>query len=603
MHAQYTAIDGFDLSTVTSAVLASLADTTAETIGVDETTEHVTNGIFDSNITGWTDVSTGDGAISWNAGGYLQLDSTTGTSRARQSITTIAGQTYSISGDASAAAQTYTVYVGSTAGASDLLQMSSGVGAFDGTFKATGATTYLEFVNTGAVNKSLDDVTVKATGNVVANYNFQDSANSQWTLGDGWSIGSGVASCDGTQTAASNLSQTYTFTLGLSYVFTYTVSNYSAGNVRFAGGGAFLTNRSANGTYTETFECSSVGSGFSLSADADFVGDIDNVSLRLAVPDLSSNADGLEVHGQLTKSAVNTGSGLMGFSGFTSINRLKQVNTGANINVGAGDFTLIIWVKAETTLASTQGIFSWQEYDDATNRIQIQFNSAGVVGVYLTSISSAAATTDLRDGLYKQLCVTRVSGTVYVYINAAETDSFASSADIEGATSPELVLGGLNLAGAYGLTDGSIALPQFYNSGITAQQIRTIYDNEKVLFNQYEPYSQVDQAVNYEIGLSNSNPGIESKEAINTALSGKQTGLSWYNKNAFNCQSVLVQGLAERGKAKKFLRSTKINSFTFDEVGTEAAPDNPITVYRTSGGRINRVPPDFFSLDFSLREA
>lgn len=56
--------------------------------------ELVTNGTFDSGISGWTDGSDAGGTISWNASGYMDVTNTAGTARANQTVTLEAGKTY-----------------------------------------------------------------------------------------------------------------------------------------------------------------------------------------------------------------------------------------------------------------------------------------------------------------------------------------------------------------------------------------------------------------------------------------------------------------------------------------------------------------------------
>lgn len=59
----------------------------------------VTNGTFDNDISWWTDNSTGTGSISWNASGYLDLNTTDVSNRgeAEQAITIVANTTYVLS--------------------------------------------------------------------------------------------------------------------------------------------------------------------------------------------------------------------------------------------------------------------------------------------------------------------------------------------------------------------------------------------------------------------------------------------------------------------------------------------------------------------------
>jgi len=56
----------------------------------------VTNGTFDTDISGWTDNSDAGGAIAWNASGYLDLIYTSGVVRASQDISLSQGAMYAI---------------------------------------------------------------------------------------------------------------------------------------------------------------------------------------------------------------------------------------------------------------------------------------------------------------------------------------------------------------------------------------------------------------------------------------------------------------------------------------------------------------------------
>jgi hypothetical protein len=74
---------------------AWLADTdTADLVGSGET---VTNGGFDTDLSGWTDSSDGGSSISWGSGGKLELNQTGGAvARAEQPITCVAGARYEV---------------------------------------------------------------------------------------------------------------------------------------------------------------------------------------------------------------------------------------------------------------------------------------------------------------------------------------------------------------------------------------------------------------------------------------------------------------------------------------------------------------------------
>lgn len=103
-----------------------------------------------------------------------------------------------------------------------------------------------------------------------------------WTKGTGWTIGSGVATSDASQTGQSLIEQTPTGTnaviSGKAYRVTFTVTAYTAGNVRPKIGGTAGTNRASAATFTETIVAGSDGV-IALDADADFSGSVDNLTV------------------------------------------------------------------------------------------------------------------------------------------------------------------------------------------------------------------------------------------------------------------------------------------------------------------------------------
>ena len=110
------------------------------------------------------------------------------------------------------------------------------------------------------------------------------ATDSDWTKGTGWSISGGSANCDGTQTSTANLNNTLTNNLinGKTYKVVYTISDYVSGSIRIKlGNSGFSSYYSSNGTYVDYV--TAVVTTFNraqFNADADFIGSIDNVSVR-----------------------------------------------------------------------------------------------------------------------------------------------------------------------------------------------------------------------------------------------------------------------------------------------------------------------------------
>jgi len=136
-----------------------------------------------------------------------------------------------------------------------------------------------EFTKTQNFNAT----TLTALGaNLVTNGTFDTDVS--WTKGTGWTIDtadSNVASSDGTQAGDSDLTQTIAITAGKRYQVTFTVLNYSAGNVTAVVGDTEGTDRAADGTYVE-YIIAGAGTDVDIRADLEFVGDIDNVIVKLA---------------------------------------------------------------------------------------------------------------------------------------------------------------------------------------------------------------------------------------------------------------------------------------------------------------------------------
>ena len=109
------------------------------------------------------------------------------------------------------------------------------------------------------------------------------ATDSDWTKQAGWTISGGKANCDGTQTAGTQLVQNGTYTLNKTYKITYTLSSVTAGNVdvRLQGSGATVTgnSRTTDGTYTE-YITSTGNTSFRIRGNDDFIGSIDNVSVK-----------------------------------------------------------------------------------------------------------------------------------------------------------------------------------------------------------------------------------------------------------------------------------------------------------------------------------
>ena len=119
-----------------------------------------------------------------------------------------------------------------------------------------------------AFDSYIDNISVKEVGQ-------------NWTLGDGAVVSDGSLSYDGTQSGNSNTNQTISsLDLNKIYKVSFTVSNYVSGNVRVKiSNDAQGVDRSANGEYTE-YLSGMVNRTFSVTGNGNFVGSVDNISVK-----------------------------------------------------------------------------------------------------------------------------------------------------------------------------------------------------------------------------------------------------------------------------------------------------------------------------------
>lgn len=275
----YTATESLGLQTgvlgfkrLAAATRHVAADTTTPTAWDDVTgSELVTNGGFDSD-TGWTK------GTGWTiTSGYASSD---GSQSGDADMTQALGLT------PSAIYQTVFTVANRSAG-----NVTVVVGDQEGTDRASNAT-FTEYVTCGAGT----DLDLRADANFVGDVdtvsvklvslgadlvtNGAMAADSDWTKGVGWTIAAGTATSDGSQAADADLTQTFALTPGEIYQVTFTVSGYAAGNVCAVVGDTEGTDRGGDGTFVE-YITAGAGADFDIRADADFVGSIDNVVVKL----------------------------------------------------------------------------------------------------------------------------------------------------------------------------------------------------------------------------------------------------------------------------------------------------------------------------------
>lgn len=133
----------------------------ADVKSVASGTELITNGTFDSDISGWTDKSVGTGSISYGAH-KLHINSTDSSNYgwAEQSVTTVAGKRYVLTFDISN--HVIDLEIGTTTGGDDIYpETNLATGSHTIEFIALTTSTFIGFHHIDNTNSALDNVSVK----------------------------------------------------------------------------------------------------------------------------------------------------------------------------------------------------------------------------------------------------------------------------------------------------------------------------------------------------------------------------------------------------------------------------------------------------------
>lgn len=272
--------------TATSAASAGVrcgngTSATVDNVSLQEINEHVVNGGFAVNVDSW--VAQNLGVFVWDSGRIKVTRSLTEFDGAAQTnIPTVNDQVYSITFTGEAGTRDARLRVMDWENSTGPLLEHTESGTFTRTltFKATSSSISVELlVYLGNGYAFFDDISIVEAHNLVVDGNF--TRGGVWTIGDGWSEGSGVASCDGSQASASSISQTIPSAVNDNFVVQYTVSGRTQGSVRSALNIGNLSElRNADGTYTDIITSSSTPGSVFIVADVDFIGSISNVSVQ-----------------------------------------------------------------------------------------------------------------------------------------------------------------------------------------------------------------------------------------------------------------------------------------------------------------------------------
>ena len=332
----------------------------------------------------------------------------------------------------------------------------------------------------------------------------------------GWSATDATLSVSGgelivTRTAHSQFPyQSFTTVVGKTYTFTaqvkdgtdtsvstYIAAGTSAGDQSLGttSGSATITSASFQ-SISLTFTASSTTTYIMLHSLIGADGETviwDNVSVRIADPDRSVNNNGLQVFGTVTKSAVATGADLIAYSGWSSSNYLLQP-LNSDLAFGNNAFSVMCWFKTSQDHSATDSAILIAGDDGSNQLFDLRVHSDEKLLWQVTDdgfstrsrIYQAGPAVD--DGIWHCVVATRTSDNkTHLYLDGNLIGS--STSESAQANLSNSIAFSIGIENAYDGTKqkpwgGSIALARISESVPSAEQVKKMYEDEKVLFQE-----------------------------------------------------------------------------------------------------------------------
>ena len=319
-----------------------------------------------------------------------------------------------------------------------------------------------------------------------------------------------------------------------------------------------------------------------------------------SVTDITGNED-LIVYGSITKSAVVSGAGTMGYSGFDVANYMQHAHS-SSLEFGTGNFSLGAWfitasaatnemiidisdtsyasARIDMLKASNNKLRFLLEDDDGTNTIH---NSSAVVG----------------NNEWHHAIAVRTSTLSYMYIDG-KLDSTHSCATIQNVTNYNSVA-----KVGQGHSDvrfrGSLALVRVYDTALSSAQVKKIYDNEKILFKTDRVFTIVDSTASTSIELNGWTPESKTIREVNKSISGKRVVNKDRTEKIYSVETTNLIPISGLDAMRRFLDSVSAGSiFQIDPFETGDNIDLKLTSDGYTEKRLNTE--NLFGFSFEVIE-
>ena len=348
--------------------------------------------------------------------------------------------------------------------------------------------------NTNIANHSSGNL-INYNGYNAGDFDSADDLNA-WT-GTGLSHDAANSRLVADKSINSNFSVDGILTVGKRYELSWDVASQSPNygrvmlNSTTAGSAVALETGGGTGSYEFTAANTDLDL-YLFNGGSNHVANINSITIVPVVDDRSLNNNGLQVYGTVTKSPVASGAELVAYSGFSDSNYLYQPPN-SDMAFGTGDFSYIYWFKSGTA-ASERIYITFDNYEGSSRTgsvIHLRYNTNGRLTNYFSDDGFSTFDTlnggrAINDNNWHCVVSGRRADRWVLYIDGELDLSIpvANAAATMTNSTAYTIIGKVGSANGYALSEGSLSLVRVSLSIPSDEQIKKIYEDEKVLFQE-----------------------------------------------------------------------------------------------------------------------
>ena len=194
----------------------------------------------------------------------------------------------------------------------------------------------------------------------------------------------------------------------------------------------------------------------------------------------------------LKRTPVASGAELMAYSGFISGSVLAQPYT-SNLNFGSGDYLISCWVNVNDNPSGGADYYVCRGYRGGTwtnhsfylrQNTPTNYIEFGVTENGFSTRDIVQSPNAIPLGVWTKVTLVKKSSRLHLYLNGREVATNSVTRSHTNTQNGPLVIGDYGVGGAGGSINGSITLVKISATAPSPEQVKKMYDDEKVLFKE-----------------------------------------------------------------------------------------------------------------------